>query len=314
MTDTVHDVLVGIRLITSLLMADWLGVDDVLRDTTEPVGQLDETERRVLAALVALGVAEGNERPAFASSWAALGRERSSWDDLISLVRHQLGYANLADDLRVGRKISGPAEQGTAPRDQYRAFLEGVDRTHRGHARWFSALPVLERATTLADLGGGLGTFSCAWVESRPSRHALLADLPDTVEIIDEIGTIGRVDRIDVVEVDLRLPTACHVGADLTLLANVLHLLSDWRGCLAAIADRMRVGSMLAVLEADPEVDGGPLFDLQVHLRSGLMGGLLPPEAIGETLRSFGTVETIDVPDANDPLRRHYRLWLMEGR
>jgi hypothetical protein len=69
---------------------------------------------------------------------------------------------------------------------------------------------------------------------------------------------------------------------------------------------------VVAVFEADPDAGGGALFDLQIHVRSGLRGGLIPGRALDEAIREAGLAvyETLATADPADPFERGYELRL----
>ena len=71
---------------------------------------------------------------------------------------------------------------------------------------------------------------------------------------------------------------------------------------------------MLGIFEADPRTPQGALFDLQVHLRSGRVAGLLDPDRVRTTLLESGltNVRQMNNVDREDPFQREYVLWLGE--
>ncbi|MBV9125546.1 MAG: hypothetical protein JO112_19530, partial [Planctomycetes bacterium] len=232
-----------------------------------------------------------------------------AWQSLIAIICHQISYLELAAD--------GPRVDSTLPRAQFEAhagrylhFLGGVDFSHREHSRWLAATPELRSCRSLVDLGGGLGTFSLAWVQSDAERSALVLDLPGVTQHIQIPA--GLRTRLRTGDLDLNDFTGVPGPADLYLLANVLHLFPDWPRVVATAAVSMPATARLAIFEAEKDTAAGRLFNLQVHMRAGFRAGLLPDAEVEEVLRANGldqiTVKYLQRSD--DPFRRRYRLWL----
>jgi SAM-dependent methyltransferase len=267
------------------------------------------TEQRVLDAAAVLGILQRDGQGyGWTPSYATL--DQAAWIQLVAIIEHQVSYLRLALNFDPGRLSPGPREQLESDATSYLYFLSGVDASHRRHAVWFARRPRLSSSRTLLDLGGGLGTFARAWVESRADRTGTVLDLPGLAAHVLAQGTYYgrlRAGDLDLTKFD-RLPQV-----DAYLVANVLHLLPDWPAVLAKVAACMRTGALLAVLEASPSGPTGTLFDLQVHLRSGGRGSLLDPDDIRAGLTDAGLRDcsTEAVRDADDPFQRDYQLWIV---
>lgn len=314
MADTTPELLRGMRRATALLLADHFGLAPALSEGLVVNSDANPPEARVARALEALGLARHDgDVMRWNDAWSWLA-STDRWDSMIALLRHQLGYATMADALVRGVVAVPLASQPTDDPDAYLAFLEGVGRSHATHARWLAALERLAGCEALADLGGGVGTFSEAWIASRPTRTAVLADLPAVVRLVSTRRLLNP--RIRLGAIDLSVPVDVHPSCDVVLLANVLHLLPDWRASLAGVVVGMRPGTTLAVLEADPTDEAGAVFELQVLLRSGGTGALLAPAALSATLAELPLEDvTRDVvPSDEDPLERRSLLWTARRR
>jgi SAM-dependent methyltransferase len=301
------EVLAGLRRATVVLLLDRLGIRQWVPDGRQ--APPTPTERRVLEAAAALKIlSRDGPRYIWTAPYGDL--DDQAWTQLLTVIDHQISYLRLASS-QIDREGPGPEprEQLAADPDDYLRFLAGVDVSHRFHARWFADRPSLAHGRTLLDLGGGLGTFAYAWVQSHPDRVATVLDLPGVAE---HLGRASLHPRLSARPLDLadfhRLPET----ADVYLLANVLHLLPGWREVLRKVAATLRPGQRLAVFEADPCGPSGRLFDLQVHLRSGCRSGLLDPTDVAAALDEAGLRDcsTETVQDADDPFHRDYRLWI----
>jgi hypothetical protein len=103
---------------------------------------------------------------------------------------------------------------------------------------------------------------------------------------------------------------------DIYLLANVLHLLPGWPEVLRHVGEQAPISSFIVIMEANPIGPAGRLFDLQVHLRSGGITGLLRPVDVKSILVSLGLseVHVLETFDENDPFQREYQLWIAQKK
>jgi hypothetical protein len=293
-----RDVIAGLRLAALVLAID----AKVVKDRGATVDPPDETVTKIVTAGAALGLWSELDGVAAVGQ---LAENRASWERLMAVLRHQLDYLRLL----AGPAVGNPTAQASSNPHAYLDFLRGVDVGHAAHAQAFAELAHLRPTKRLLDLGGGLGAFSRAWVESGPQRTAVLADL---AVLEAELEGLAVHPRIRVAAVDLlnfdRLPSP----ADVILLSNVLHLLRDWRDVLGKVVDCASAGTRVCVFEASPDSGPGALFDLQVHIRSGWRGGLMLPAEVTKCLERLpvDVEEVLVIPDPEDPYRRDYRLWI----
>src|SRR5258708_1013029 len=163
----------------------------------------------------------------------------------------------------------------------------------------------------MLDLGGGLGTYSIAWVESRPTRTATIVDLPHLQRFFDDALKHAN-HRLSFKGADLTKPLTIPADVDFVLFANVLHLVPDWQRLLADTVDQGQDSCLVGIFEADPNTAQGMLFDVQVHLRSGRVTGLLEPTTLAKTMTNVGLkdVRRLSTDDPEDPFQRTCSLWL----
>ncbi len=206
-----------------------------------------------------------------------------------------------------GEDIS-PLRQLESEPTEYLAFLQGVDASHWEHAKWFAGHAKFVASKRLVDLGGGLGTFSRAWIQHNKARNATVVDFPRVEHLLP---TPILENDVSFYGADLRELTSLPTG-DVYLAANVLHLLPDWEKTLATVMDLIPKSAQVCIIEANPEGNAGRLFDLQVHLRSGGVGGLLPPSVIKSALLRLrlSDITQHEFHDAKDPFKRQYNLWI----
>jgi hypothetical protein len=298
-------VLSSLRSVSVLLLVESLGLYERLREGLSE--QPDQTTKKVVAAGRALGLFDdevGTIR--WNEQYRRLGIV--GWNQLIAIIGHQVSYLSIAS--KPPQDARSPLSQLYADGAGYRAFLRGVDASHRRHAAWLAHCAQLAAYRSLVDIGGGLGTFSRAWTDSRPDRFAELLDLPGVYHDTDLAR--GEVTGVRIGEIDLSASFALPAGGHVYLFANVLHLFCDWQRIVADAMHQLPSGAVLAVLEADSESSSGRLFDLQVHLRSGYQGGLFSEEELATALGGQDRhLQRITVPDdPGDPFQRTYRLWL----
>jgi ubiquinone/menaquinone biosynthesis C-methylase UbiE len=149
------------------------------------------------------------------------------------ILRHHASYLRLASELESridDSQRNDPCYQLQHHPGEYYDFLRGVDASHTVHAQWFAALPELEGRRHLIDIGGGLGTFSKSWIESDAKRSALVVDLPGVQPFFENVDRNHQT-RIEFFgfDISLELPD---LDGDVYLVANVLHLLREWRSVL----------------------------------------------------------------------------------
>jgi hypothetical protein len=310
MSEMIDGMELGTRLETALRQAAILVAADRENLLSEqavrlPTSPRDDSAVKVALAAEALGLAGRDDTGAlrWAAGVRAETRDADQRQRLCSILNLYAAYISLA--------ASGEQAPSLAPKDQldadpraYKRFLEAVHVSNIEHAGWVVSRPVFSTAKTLVDVGGGYGTFALAWVGSSDDRDAVIVDLPGVAELSPAHPRIARVSA-DLLE-SREMPS----DGDVYFFANVLHLLPNWRDALSAVTPAARNGAMLAVYEARPDDTAGRWFDLQVHLRSGRVAGLLDPAEIEDGLAAITgrTAERFSYVAADDFLHREFQL------
>ncbi len=316
-TRIIRRVLAHLREVTLLLAIEGAGLRPALASLGLSESTATRSNRiRMLRAATAAGILSfRGGRFRVSRNWRSVFSDQTSWNRLIDIVKHQRTYLNLVGKLngsgaRLQNSLATPSEQIVSDPDAYFAFLRGVASSHSIHARLFASLTALRPAKQLLDLGGGLGTFSEAWVTSQPGRSSVLVDLPGVSSMLR--GPHLDAGRIRFLGADLNIDPLPIAKADVILLANVLHLIPSWPRLLRAISDQLDADATIVVFEADPSTTSGALFDFQVHLRAGGKLGLVPPEKlqiIFDTAR-LDVFQRKHIHNSSDPFDRHYNFWL----
>ena len=278
------------------------------------VKSVDGTSARLLKAGAILGMFQCD--PSDSYSWSCdyhwVRTDTAKWTQMIAIIRQHLSYLNLVESSSFwSENPLLPAAQLAMDPAAYRSFLDGVAASHRKHAHWLSQIDELATCQSLADLGGGLGTYALAWVNSSPKRRATIIDLPGVQTFLIDLLRLNT-GRLDFAGEDLTKPFSLPPGTDFVLFANVLHLVPAWNMLLERTIRTANSGCTVGIFEADPTTSQGVLFDLQVHLRSGRVTGLLDPAIVTITLTSCGltNIRHLKTGDPDDPFQREYNLWL----
>ncbi len=161
-------------------------------------------------------------------------------------------WGRLEDSIRTGQPARTPDMFQRRP-EETRRFIGAMDSLvrARGDAEWVAENLDLTGAGTIADLGGGPGTYLAAILKRRPAIRAAIWDLPATLEAAREIlaarepGLLGRIDlvKVDYLAADLPGPT------DAIFMSNIIHSEDEatnavlMKKCFAALAP----GGMLAI-------------------------------------------------------------------
>lgn len=313
----IWEVMSWLRRATLLLAADRSGLKEIL-DQQESVliKTVDGTSARLLKAGTVLGLFNCDSDGVYSWScdyeWARTDDGR--WKQLIWIICHQLSYLNLIENpaFWIGDQLS-PAVQLARDPKSYKAFLQGVAVSHRQHASWLSHIEDLKTCQSMADLGGGLGIYATAWVMSSASRRATIVDLPGVAGFLASSSQLSE-GRVTFIGADLTQPFTLPDSIDFVLFANVLHLIPGWPALLKRTIRTAQEGCVIGIFEADPRTPQGTVFDLQVHLRSGRLTGLLDPARVEGELAESGlhNVRRLTTADPEDPFRRQYSLWIGE--
>ncbi len=135
-------------------------------------------------------------------------------------------WGRLEDSIRTGNPARTPDMFQSTPEDTAR-FIRAMDSLvrARGDAAWVAENLDLREVRTVADLGGGPGTYIAAMLKRWPNLRAAIWDLPATLEVAREVlaerePTVH--DRIELVKVDY-LKDQLPRGADAILMSNIIH-------------------------------------------------------------------------------------------
>jgi SAM-dependent methyltransferase len=147
----------------------------------------------------------------------------------------------------------------------------------------------------LLDVGGGLGTYSLAFLEADERNRAVVVDLPPVIELLGDETHAGH-PRLQAVACD-----GCRFAEteafEVALLSNVLHLLDDesCRALLRRAARAVVPGGTVVVKDVHLARDrSGPLLGLYFALNMALYteaGDVRPPGEISSWLRAAGLDE-----------------------
>jgi hypothetical protein len=306
--DLSRSIVVALRRATLILLIDRL--TRIAQDTPEAI--LPVTWDKVARAAVGcnlIGVGEVQQIRSI------INHDNQEWRTIVSFVEHQLSYLRAADAGFQTTSTCEPRAQLAADPRSYAGFLAGVAASHSMHAEFVASISELASARLLVDLGGGFGAYSAAWIHSQPSRRAILTDLSDVEAILpSNITENSRIafGGLDLLERPLALPRG-----DVYLLANVLHLFQHWDEILSDVAESLPPKAILVIMEASSTGNEGALFDLQVHIRSGFLGGLIDHERLTIVAARAGLKmqHEYQVSDEKDVFRRNYyvNVFVREG-
>ncbi|HKV54374.1 MAG TPA: methyltransferase, partial [Candidatus Binataceae bacterium] len=145
----------------------------------------------------------------------------------------------------------------------------------RGDAGWVAQNLDLTGARTIADVGGGPGTYMLEFVRRRPGLHATVFDLPATLNVARSILAEGRgaaIDRIELRELDYNreeIPGPL----DALFMSNIIHSEDEAANaaliakCYRALAPGGRLVVKDHIMNSElTEPDSGALFSLYLLL------------------------------------------------
>jgi SAM-dependent methyltransferase len=135
-------------------------------------------------------------------------------------------WGRLEDSIRSGSPARNPDMFQSTPEETAR-FIRAMDSLvrARGDAAWVAENLDLHDIGSIADLGGGPGTYIAEMLKRWPHLSASIWDLPATLAVAQEVLAEREPlvhDRIGLVTVDYlkdRLPT----GADAIFMSNIIH-------------------------------------------------------------------------------------------
>jgi hypothetical protein len=182
-------------------------------------------------ALTALGLLSKNHDGQFALTTASrrylLKESREYLGDMILFDAALWNvWGRLEDSIRNGSPARTPDMfQGT--REDAARFIRAMDSLvrARGDAEWVAENLDLSDVSTIADLGGGPGTYVAAMLRRHPNLRASIWDLPATLEaarvVLAEREPLVH-DRIEMVRVDY-LHDQLPGKTDAIFMSNIIH-------------------------------------------------------------------------------------------
>ena len=209
-------------------------------------GQLDEvslageikSETRATGllanALVALGLLDKNEGRFALRDSARRYLLRDSGDYLGGMILFDAGlwdvWGHLENSIRTGAPARTPDMFQSTPEETER-FICAMDSLvrARGDAAWVADNLDLRAVTSIADLGGGPGTYIAAMLKRWPHLRASIWDLPATLEVARKVLAEREPlvqDRVVLVTVDY-LRDQLPQGSDMIFMSNIIHSESE---------------------------------------------------------------------------------------
>src|SRR5579872_1115088 len=161
-------------------------------------------------------------------------------------------WGRLEDTIRSGKPARTPDMFQSAPEDTAR-FIRAMDSLvrARGDAIWVAENLDLGSVRSIADLGGGPGTYVAAMLKRWAHLHASIWDLPATLEVAREVlaerePTVQ--DRIGLVNVNY-LKDQLPRDADAIFMSNIIHSEAERTNAelMKKCFDALNPGGMLIV-------------------------------------------------------------------
>jgi SAM-dependent methyltransferase len=234
----------------------------------------------VAAAMTSMGLLEVSSRRYSLSAGARRYLLRSSDEYLGGMILFDEAifplWSHLEDAVRSGRPVRAPDMFQSDPAETARFILAMDSLTRaRGDARWVAEHLDLSRVKTLADLGGGPGTYLAAMLRHNPALHGCIWDLPATLAVAREVLAQREaevVSRIELVSVDY-LRGELPGPVDAIFLSNIIHSEDErtnaelMRKCGRAMARGGRMVIKDHVMNSDfTEPRAGAIFSLYLLL------------------------------------------------
>ena len=287
-------------------LAAQLGIADLLRDGSQPIGTLAEATStqeqpllQAMRALAALGVfAEPQPRCFANTSLGELLRADApnslrGYAVLLASGMMLRGWANLPHALRTGQGALDDAlgmetyaylQQNPLEAAVFDAAMSSVSQqesTALRDAYDFS------RFTTLVDVGGGRGLVMAVLLDTHPALRGVLLELPMVAEGASALlarHVAGGRCRIEAGDFLTGVPS----GGEAYLLKRVLVVLDDEkaRRVLRNCRDAMVTGGCLLVAEPDPSTLYGRLYNVFMLMAHGTR--LRDEAEMGELLAAAG--------------------------
>ncbi len=135
-------------------------------------------------------------------------------------------WARLEDAVRSGKPIRQPDMFQSDP-GQTRLFILAMDSLTRarGDARYLAEHIDLSAVATIADVGGGPGTYLVEFLRRRPRLRGAIYDLPGTLKVARDILARSEpwaLERIELREVDY-LTDELPGPQDVLFMSNIIH-------------------------------------------------------------------------------------------
>ncbi|MGO9602566.1 MAG: methyltransferase [Candidatus Binataceae bacterium] len=206
-----------------------------------------------IAALGLLGVAEGRYDLTDSARRFLL---KSSAEYLGGMILFDEAifqdWARLEDSIRTGGPARTPDmfQANAADTERFIRAMDSLTRA-RGDAAWVAENVDFGDIATVADLGGGPGTYLAAILRRRPAMRGAIWDLPATLEVARRVIAEREREvaaRIDLVEVDYlkaRLPD----GAGTIFMSNIIHSEDESAnaGLMAKCFEALPQGGMIVI-------------------------------------------------------------------
>jgi predicted O-methyltransferase YrrM len=284
------------------------------RELAARAGISAEGARRLLTALVALGLVEQEEGPRFRNGpLAAAVLTRDGEDSLVPLLLHQRRhvdslFAHLGEAVRTGRPqfehwpFVDPARHAEDPYtelarhpDEYALLMRAMDLASRGVGRAIAEQVDFTGIHRLVDLGGGGGQVAIELARAVPHLSIELLDTaPARAYATEHIARAGLAGRIRCTTADLRADLSGSLApADALLLSGVIgdFVAEERARILARAVSLLRPGGLLLVSETlfSPE-RRGPLLPslLSLFMLLSTGGDNFTPEEMEGMLRAAG--------------------------
>jgi hypothetical protein len=185
-------------------------------------------------------------------------------------------WVRLDEAIRSGKPVRSPDMFQSDPADTER-FIRAMDSLTRarGDASWVAEHLDLDGLESIADLGGGPGTYLAAILRGRPAMRGAVWDLPATLQVarrVLEERERDVMDRIELVEADY-LRGTLPGPIDSIFMSNIIHSENEadnerlMASCFAALASGGVVAIKDHVMNPDLTVPrAGAIFALYLLL------------------------------------------------
>ncbi|MBN1206158.1 MAG: methyltransferase domain-containing protein [Myxococcaceae bacterium] len=276
-----------------------------------------EGTRRLLTALVALGLIEQLEGPRFRNgALAAAALTREGEDSLVPLLLHQRRhvdslFAHLGQAVRTGqtqlehwpfvdpsRPAGDPYTELARRPEEYALLMRAMDIASRGVGRLLAEQVDFTQVRRLVDLGGGGGQMALELAQAVPHLSIELVDTPPARAYASErIARAGLAGRIRCTTADLRSELAGTLEpADVILMSGVLSdfVAAERARILARVVSLLRPGGLLLISETLFRSERkGPLLPalLSLFMLLSTGGDNFTPEEMKEMLLAAGLVD-----------------------